>query len=318
MILVPCAILVASLVIWILFRLLVDKPMSRLLEATDAVASGDLDYKLDVKRNDEFGRLAESFNAMTENLALARKQIYQSNKLASLGQLTAGIAHEINNPLTGVLTYSSFLLKRVPEDSEMKEDLGTIVREAKRCREIVKGLLDFSRQATTHRALIDCNEVIERSLNILDNQLSVANIAVTKTLQPDLPGVLGDSNQLLQVLINLLVNSTDAIGDSGGEIFLSSSTKKLEQGPHVEIKVADTGCGIPSAQVDRVFEPFFTTKGTEGTGLGLAVVWGIISDHGGFIAVDSKPDRGTTFTLHLPIDSNIDLAARGDTGADTT
>jgi two-component system NtrC family sensor kinase len=312
MILVPGAILAASGIIWILFRSLVDKPVRQLLEATDAVASGNLDYKLEVKRYDEFGQLGESFNTMTERLAQAQRQIYHSNKLASLGQLTAGIAHEINNPLTGVLTYSSFLLKRAPDDSEMKEDLGTVVREAKRCREIVKGLLDFSRQVPTLKTLVDCNETIERSLDIVDNQLNVSNIRVTKTLQPDLPKVTGDASQLLQVLINLLVNAADAIGERGGEIVISSNAKDLKEGPYVEIKVADTGCGIPSHQIDRLFEPFFTTKGTEGTGLGLAVVWGIITEHGGTIAVDSKPDRGTTFTLRLPIGSKVTLITTGD------
>ncbi len=313
LILVPAAILAASGMIWILFRSLVLKPMQRLVEATDVVASGNLDYRLEVKRNDEFGRLDESFNAMTEKLAEAQKQILQSNKLASLGQLTAGIAHEINNPLTGVLTYSSFLLKRAPADSEMKEDLETVVREAKRCREIVKGLLDFSRQVPTRKTSIDCNQVIDRALGIVDNQLGVRNIQVTKTLQTDLPEVTGDANQLVQVLINLLVNAADAIGDQGGEIFISSGVKDLNGGRHVEIKVADTGCGIPRDQVDQVFDPFFTSKGTEGTGLGLAVVWGIVQEHGGAIRVDSKPERGTTFTLLLPVHFTLRPTTTEDT-----
>ncbi|MCP4201478.1 MAG: HAMP domain-containing protein [bacterium] len=307
LILVPSAILAASAIIWILFRFLVDKPLLQLLKATDAVASGNLDYKLEVKRNDEFGQLDESFNTMTEKLAEAQKQIYQSNKLASLGQLTAGIAHEINNPLTGVLTYSSFLLKRAPDDSETKQDLVTVVREAKRCREIVKGLLDFSRQAPTHKTYIDCNQVIERSLDIVDNQLSVGNIGVTKTLQPELPRVMGDGNQLVQVLINLLVNAADAIGEGGGEIFISSDVMDPENGRQVEIKVADSGCGIPRDHIDRIFEPFFTTKATEGTGLGLAVVWGIVQEHGGTVSVNSKPERGTTFTLLLPAEPGTGL-----------
>ncbi len=300
---VPGTVLATSFLIWLLFNFLVDKPIGHLLKATDAVAGGNLDHKLDVRRNDELGRLGESFNAMTAALTQAQRQVYQANKMASLGRLTAGIAHEINNPLTGVLTYSSFLLKRAPDDSEMKEDLATVVREAKRCREIVKGLLDFSRPAPSRRRWVDCNRILEQALDIVDNQLGVRNIQVTKNLRPDLPSVQGEPNQLVQVLINLLVNAADSIGDGGGTIFLSSEVEETAEGEKVELKLADTGCGIPEDHLDKIFEPFFTTKDNHGVGLGLAVVWGILKDHGGTITVDSRLDRGTTFTILLPIET---------------
>jgi two-component system NtrC family sensor kinase len=293
------AILGISTIIWCFFHFLVGRPVNQLLLATGHVSEGDLSHRLSVRRNDEIGHLAESFNEMTQKLAEAQAQIYQSSKLASLGRLAAGVAHEINNPLTGVLTYSSFLLKRT-EDPEIREDLETIVRETKRCRGIVHGLLDFSRQAPVNKLAVDINTVIERSIEIVDNQLRVGNVSATTTLQEDLPPVTADPNQLTQVLINLLVNSADAIGEGGGDIFVSTSVDDDDESPTVVIKVSDTGGGITDEHLPQVFEPFFTTKGNKGTGLGLAVVWGIIKEHGGDIRVDSKETLGTTFTIRLP------------------
>jgi two-component system NtrC family sensor kinase len=294
------AIIGVSSIIWLFFHYLVGKPVNELLEATERVAEGDLDTKIAVRRNDEMGRLGCSFNEMTRRLAEAQAQIYQSSKLASIGRLAAGVAHEINNPLTGVLTYSSFLLKRT-DDPETREDLETIVRETKRCREIVRGLLDFSRQAPARKVSVDCNEVVRRSLDIVENQLAVKNVVVTTTLHESLPPVTADLNQLTQVLINLLVNAADAMESDGGDIFLSTSLHEVEGQRRIEIKIADTGSGIPEAHLEQIFEPFFTTKANKGTGLGLAVVWGIIAEHGGAIRVDSKEGLGATFTIHLPL-----------------
>jgi two-component system NtrC family sensor kinase len=272
------------------------------VDATNALASGDLTYRVPVRRKDEFGLLQESFNAMTERLAQAQEQLVQSDKLASVGRLAAGVAHEINNPLTGVLSYSSFLLKRAPKNSEARQDLETIVRETKRCREIVKQLLDFSRQVPSKKTAVDLAEVIEHALNIVSHQLNLDNIRVSRQLDPTLPIITADKNQVLQVFINLLVNAADAIGGEGGEISLSARPLVSDgEVGQVEVKVADNGCGIPRDAVSRVFEPFYSTKEHEGTGLGLSVVWGIIDRHGGKIDIDSEVDRGTTVTLRFPV-----------------
>jgi len=291
-----------SLIIVFLFHRLVAKPVEELLAAMKTVATGNLDYRIKVKRNDELGELGRSFNRMTGKLAETQNQLYQSNKLASVGRLAAGIAHEINNPLTGVLTFSSLLLKNADEDPELKEDLETIVGETKRCRQIVKGLLDFSRQVPPHKSNRDFNDIVERALGIVDHQLVVNNIRVTKTLAEDLPAVRVDPNQMAQVLINLLVNAADAIGPDGGEIFVSTDTKEVDGRLFVETKVADDGFGIQEEEQSKIFEPFFTTKEGKGTGLGLAVVWGIVNEHDGSITVSSRLNRGATFTVLLPVE----------------
>jgi two-component system NtrC family sensor kinase len=294
------AVVAISFIIWLLFEILVGKPVRRLVEATNVVAGGDLTSKLDVTRDDELGHLANSFNDMTQKLVEVQQQLYQSDKLASLGRLAAGVAHEINNPLTGVLTYSSFLAKRISDNPEMKEDLDTIVRETKRCRQIVRGLLDFSRQVPARTANVDLDEVITKSLGIVNNRLSFDNILVKKRIPPDLPPIKANLNQMLQVFINLFVNAADAIGGQGGEITVTARPHGENLHRQVEIQVEDNGCGIPPEEVSKVFEPFYTTKRHEGTGLGLAVVWGIVDKHSGTIDMVSKVDVGTTVTLRLP------------------
>jgi two-component system NtrC family sensor kinase len=295
------AILAIVVILWLFFRQRVVKPVGQLLEATNRVAGGDLEHRLQVSRNDELGLLQHSFNDMIRRLATAQSQIYQSDRLASIGRLAAGVAHEINNPLTGVLGHSSFLHKRAPAGSEEKKDLETIVHETKRCREIVRQLLDFARQAPMSKTSVEINPVIERALRIVDNQLKVKNVRTTLALRDGLPAIQADANQLAQVLINLLVNAADAIGPGGGEIYVGSELEEDEAGAAIEIKVADDGGGIAEEDLGRIFEPFFTTKGAKGTGLGLAVAWGIVQEHGGSIAVDSSVGRGTTFTLRLPL-----------------
>jgi two-component system NtrC family sensor kinase len=293
-----------------LHQQLVGKPVRQLLQATEKVADGDLTHRIDVKRNNELGKLQTSFNEMTRGLSEAQNQLYQSDKMASVGRLAAGIAHEINNPLTGVLSFSSLLLKNATDNSELRADLEIIVRETKRCREIVKGLLDFSRQIPPRKTRVNLNKTVKRALDIVDHQLAVKNIAVTTTMKEDLPSARLDSNQIVHVLINLLVNAADAIGPQGGEIFVSTDLEEIEGNQMVEVKVADTGCGIPLSEQNKIFEPFFSTKEGKGTGLGLAVVWGIINEHNGSISVTSQPERGSTFTILLPINSRMELSEK--------
>ena len=312
------AIAAISGIIYLLVDVIVLIPVSQIAAATRHVAAGDLDYTVQLKQKDEIGDLAQSFNAMTKRLSEAQRQLYQSDKLASVGRLAAGVAHEINNPLTGVLTYSSYLLKRTADRQELKEDLEVIVRETKRCREIVKGLLDFARQSAPEKRPRDVNEIVGRAVRILHNQLSLHQVEHVEQLGADLPPISADINQIQQVLVNLLMNADDAIGEGGGRITISTSPATAdvvranglpESRRYVQVDVRDTGCGIPPQNLSKIFEPFFTTKGQKGNGLGLAMVWGIIEKHDGRIFAKSEVGKGTTFTILLPVDEGQASAA---------
>jgi two-component system NtrC family sensor kinase len=303
------AIAAVSLMIYLLVDRIVLRPVHEIVAATRKVAAGDLNYEIAVTKRDEIGILADSFNEMTKKLSEAQRQVYQSQKLAAVGQLAAGVAHEINNPLTGVLSYGSFLLKRAEDKPEFKEDLEVIVRETKRCREIVKGLLDFARQSPPEKHACDITEIVERAVRIVHTQLAAHGVELRKNLPADLPKIHADANQLQQVIVNLLLNANDAIGERGGLIALATTVvshgeTSQSQAKQVEISVSDTGCGIPAADLQRIFDPFFSTKGPKGTGLGLAVAWGIIEKHTGRIEVESEVGKGTTFRLRLPIGEN--------------
>jgi len=294
------AIIVISVFLWYFFQRLITRPVQRIVAATNAVATGNLSYQLEIKHNDELGHLGHSFNEMTHKLAEAQTQLYHSDKLASIGRLAAGVAHEINNPLTGVLTYSSFLLKRTQNDPEMKSDLEIIVRETKRCREIVKDLLDFARPVPPNKKSVNVNDIIARALSIVANQLNFKHIVVHKKLDDALPEIRIDESQLQQVFINLLVNAADAISDKGGTISLVSSSERTEGKEYAQIQVTDSGCGIAKEDISKLFEPFYSTKEQKGIGLGLSIVWSIIDKHQGSITVDSEPGQGSTFSIRLP------------------
>ncbi len=221
------AILAISVLIGTFVQRWVARPVNYLLEATKQVAAGNLNYTIKNLGDDELALLAKSFNHMTKKMAEARQQLFQSDKMASLGRLAAGVAHEINNPLTGVLTYSSFLLKRTKNQPEIQEDLKVIVRETLRSREIVKGLLDFARQSIPKKRKSDISEIIERAIRVVENQLSLKHIKVKTQLEKDAPQVTVDANQIQQVFINLLVNAGDAISGAGGEITVTTQVLGL-------------------------------------------------------------------------------------------
>ncbi len=418
------AVLILSLIIGLMVRRWIDSPVEELLNATRQVAGGNLSHRVKVERDDELGQLGQSFNSMTDKLAEARLQLFQSDKLASLGRLAAGVAHEINNPLTAVLTNSSYLLKRAEGKPELRADLEVIVNETIRCREIVKSLLDFARQTVPKKRKADINEILQRATRVVDNQLAIGRVELRMDLAKDLPQVTVDANQIQQVFINLMVNASDAIGEGSGTIRVSSkpihltaqgvvqikralcrkrhdlidrkvkidgkpsiamhyrkgdkeglvhldpmygsdrhqlgempalesgvdlacpecqasliaedegcpkcgapifqfevplkglvkgclaegcgwhSWKQVDEAwddEFVEVRIEDDGCGIPRAQIAKLFEPFATTKGQKGTGLGLAVSWGIVDNHNGTITVESEVDVGTTFIVRLPV-----------------
>ena len=232
------AILALGLSIAYFVRRWVGKPVSELVKATNEVSAGNLNYTIENPGEDELGMLAKSFNKMTKNLAEAKMQLFQSDKMASLGRLAAGVAHEINNPLTGVLTYSSFLLKRTKDNPELQENLEVIVRETIRSREIVKGLLDFSRQSVPKKHNADINRILKSGIEVVASQLLLKKIALDAHFDPALPEVKVDANQIQQVIINLLVNAADAIGDNGGKISVVPSLLSLSPHGLAQIKAA--------------------------------------------------------------------------------
>jgi len=249
------------------------------------------------------GELAERTRA---EAALQRSEQLRaaSEKLAAIGRLAAGIAHEINNPLTGVLTFSHLLREKENLDDQDRQDLDLIIHETTRASGIVRDLLDFARERPSEKRTVQLNEIVRRTVRLLGNQKAFQKITIVENLDDGLPGVEADENQIQQVLVNLLLNACAAMSD-GGTLMLSST---LHDG-HVCVAVADTGTGIRREHLHRIFEPFFSTKSVgQGTGLGLSVSYGIVQQHGGRLEVESQEGMGSTFTVVLP-------AARGKQGA---
>ncbi len=234
-----------------------------------------------------------------KELKFTQKQLAQSEKMASLGQLAAGVAHEINNPLTGVLFYASLLLERDDLDENAKEDLGYIVEDAERCKNIVKSLLVYSRSTDSKKNIIHINEIVDRSLKLIRDQKKFRNIHIRRFLADEMMLINADTNKLNQVIINLVINAADAM-NGNGIISISTYRNKLIKKVYVEIK--DTGEGIPRENLSKIFDPFFTTKEVgKSTGLGLSIVYGIIEEHGARISVKKTGAKGTIFVLEFPL-----------------
>ncbi len=237
---------------------------------------------------------------MEQKLQETHLQLVQLEKLRSLGEMAAGVAHEINNPLGGILIYASLLLEGLAPDDAQREDLGRIVQEATRCQEIVKSLLEFARQSGPKKELIDVNRAITDGLHFLENQATFHNIEIIKELAPTLPPLLGNAGQLKQVFLNIMINAADAMHARGA---LTIKTFLSGNGNKVVIEFTDTGGGIPQDILPRIFDPFFTTKKVgEGTGLGLSMSYGIVKEHKGDIEVYTVPGSGTTFRVLLPVE----------------
>jgi two-component system NtrC family sensor kinase len=302
----------------------ISSPIQSMAAAARRVAEGDYSQKVEVLSGDETGYLAECFNRMTLELDRAthelrqwaesletkveertaqvkamQGQLIQAEKLAAIGKLAAGVAHEINNPLTGILTNSSLMLQDSASDDPRRDDLQTIVDETLRCRKIVKGLLDFARQTKPLKQATDLNRIVEDVLNLVRNQASFKNIYFEPALQDDLPSVMVDRDQMRQVVLNIVMNAAEAL-PHGGEIRVISHMDRASN--HVCLSISDTGPGIPEEIRSRLFEPFFTTKAS-GTGLGLAIAYGIMERHKGTITVSSALGRGTTISLRLPVNN---------------
>jgi len=282
-------------------------PIHTLVDASRQLANGNYDKKIEINSKDEMGDLCFSFNMMVDAInerdrllkESTEKQIVQSEKLASLGRLASGIAHEINNPLTGVLTYSSLLLEDL-EGTDYQDDLQIVVNETLRCRRIVKGILDFARETKLEKEVVNINDIVISSLSLLERHVSFQNIRIIKNLSGSVPPIPLDINQMKSVINNLAVNAADAMSDGGTLVI---STNYNHESRMVILEVSDTGSGIPEENLTRIFDPFFTTKETgKGTGLGLAVIYGIIKRHNGTIDIESEVGFGTSFIIGLPQD----------------
>jgi len=222
----------------------------------------------------------------------------KSERLAMIGQLAAGVAHEINNPLGGILLFSRLLLQKAPSEGIMRDNLERIEKDAKRCQSIVQGLLDFARQREPKIETLELNDVLERTVNLFAKQPLFHNIEIVKQYQADLPVISADPAQIQQVFVNIIMNAADAMNGKGT---LTVATKSSDRDNYVEVSFADTGKGISSDELHRVFEPFFTTKMVgHGTGLGLSISYGIIQQHGGTVKVSSRVGQGSTFVVFLP------------------
>ncbi len=294
----------------------ISQPLSKLVLASRELAKGNFEVKVDIKSNDEMGELASTFNYVTQSLKerddklkeYTKSKIMESERLALIGQLAANVAHELNNPLVGIVTYSHLLLEKLAPDDPSRDGLIKIVTQANRTRDIIKGLLDFSRQQKPDKILCNLNDVITGCISLLEDQAIFHNIHIVKSFAPDLPLVVIDPSQMERVFINLMLNAAEAM-DGNGKLSITSIYDRGNDA--IELRFSDTGPGISEENIGKIFDPFFTTKDTgHGVGLGLAISYGIIKEHKGTISVESKHKKGTTFIIRLPI-STADTGEKG-------
>ena len=319
---VALLLLAFAAVVSMLWSQSLTRSLAKLVEATREIAKGRFDVEVKVNSRDEIGTLAESFtqmgrqlNAREQALKDAEGQLVQSEKMAAFGQLGAGVAHEVKNPLAGILGLVQ-LMRRTRYDVPMlNENLETVEKETRRCRAIIDNLLRFARQEKVGLGPVDIGIVVNDAVAIMRHQLALAEVTLVQIVPTSLPRIQGNANQLQQVLMNLMLNAQQAMNGSPGEVLVEVSPWI---GGRVEIRVRDNGPGIPKHIQQRIFEPFFTTKPSgQGTGLGLSVSYGIVHEHKGVIRVISEPGQGTTFEIELPTVTDADAAAAAlafDTG----
>lgn len=301
-------VLIWALVMMVLFTTSMVRPIEKLATLTKDIAKGVFNRKVLLKRDDELGMLAKSFNAMCEELGRretaldeAKKKLIQSEKMSAFGQMSAGIAHEVKNPLAGILGYAQLSKKKIEPNSPIANYLDIIEQETLRCKDIVENLMKFARQEKAVFSKIDINKTAQNAIRLVEHQMGVNGISIVKGFASEGSSVYvsGNANQLQQVLMNLMLNAQHAMPSGGTLTVTTHLNDKLQE---VMIVVSDTGCGMSDEVQQRIFEPFFTTKGDgKGTGLGLSVSYGIIKDHHGMILVDSEVGKGSSFTITLPL-----------------
>ncbi len=295
---------IASLILLCVANELVLSPVRHVVAMAQKVIGGDLSARVGIRPPGEMGLLCRAVDSMAHAMQereelvrlSTRQQIGRSEQLASVGRLAAGVAHEINNPLTGVLAFADMMREKENLDDQDRQDLDLIIRETKRVREIVRGLLDFARETPFVQRPMEINDLIRQTLRLLGKREAFQKIFMVEDLSDDLPLVNVDKNQLQQVFLNLTLNACEAM-PNGGTLMVRSDASN----GRVRVTVTDTGCGIRREDLDKIFEPFFTSKPVgKGTGLGLSVSYGILQQHGGTLEVESEPGKGTTFVVTLP------------------
>jgi two-component system NtrC family sensor kinase len=306
LILVSLVLLVVSAALGLFGSRLITRPLDRLTNATKEIAKGKFDIKVESSTRDEISDLSLSFNQMATELdsrekALkgAQAALVQSEKMSAFGQLGAGIAHEIKNPLAGILGLTQLSLRRATEDDPVYKNLTIIEKETNRCTAIIQNLLKFARQEKVAFEPININRVAQDAAAIVEHQLEMNKVKLKKNFASSLPMISGNANQIQQVLLNLMINAQQAMEGSPGEVTVTTLSLDSSQ---VQVQINDNGAGIPEDVQAKIFEPFFTTKEVgKGTGLGLSVSYGIIKEHNGEIKVESSPEKGTTFKIDFPL-----------------
>ena len=249
----------------------------------------------------ELENLQQELQARVSAQQAAEARLIQTTKLAAVGEMAAGVAHELNNPLTTVVGFSELVLESLPSDSPQRADMVVVLKEARRARDVVRRLLDFSRQSETLRTKADLNELIRDVLSLMQHMFHINGVSISTVFDERLPWVSIDRNQMKQVFLNLFHNALNAM-PGGGELSIETRQTPRYGLPFASVSIKDNGTGISSDNLSRIFEPFFTTRaGQGGTGLGLSVTYGIISEHDGAIEVESSPGKGSTFTVFLPL-----------------
>jgi two-component system, NtrC family, sensor kinase len=302
-----CITALLSVLVIFFYTKMMMRPIERVIKISKRIMGGDLSARTIMRPKGELGVLCKTIDQMADSMEQhvtkiqedTRMQIMQSEKLASVGRLAAGVAHEINNPLTGVLTFAHFLKEKKNNESD-QHDIDVIIQETTRVSDIIRGLLDFARQSPPVKAMINVNDTIQQLLMLIKGQKEFRNITITEEYDIKLPQILADKNQLQQVFLNLVLNAGEAI-TGPGTITIRTSV----DGKYILVKISDSGCGISEEDMYKIFDPFFTTKPVgKGTGLGLSVSYGIIQQHGGEIKCESKQNEGTTFRILLPWNTN--------------
>jgi two-component system NtrC family sensor kinase len=308
---IPLVFLISFIVFVVLILQLISKgilkPVALMQQATEEAAKGTFKpIVYDVEREDEVTHLIETFNEMAKQLETKQEQLLQSRKLASIGTFTSGIAHELNNPLNNISLTAESLMEEFTEMTreEASEMMLEILAQADRASQVVKNLLEFSRTERPLLLELDINEVLDRTIKLIKNQIMVTGIYLKRYSSETLPHIKGRSQDLQQAFINILLNSIQAMKDMSGENIITIRTGPGPNG-YIRIDFSDTGIGIKPEDLKYIFDPFYTTKPVgRGTGLGLSLVYGIIRTHGGYVEVKSETDKGTTFSIYLPIAAN--------------
>jgi signal transduction histidine kinase len=312
LIIVSLVLLIVSAILSMFGSRLITRPLERLYQATKVVAEGKFDIQLSASSRDEIADLSQSFNQMASGLdsrekALksAQTALVQSEKMSAFGQLGAGIAHEIKNPLAGILGLTQLSLRKIEKESLLAKNLSIIEKETNRCTTIIQNLLKFARQEKVAFEPVEINGVVKDAMAIVEHQLEMHKVRLNQDLASDLPIISGNANQIQQVLINLMINAQQAMQGNHGEVTVTTANHNSGM---IHVCISDTGPGIPEELQAKIFEPFFTTKEVgKGTGLGLSVSYGIIKEHNGKISVKSSPDKGTEFKISLPV-ANLKVA----------